>query len=166
MTRKYDLHPASHIHPGMVVPVAVEGQIEDDEVLSVSWAAYEGQVYDLDVNKVHTYIANGIVVHNSIYGWRGADPSNIKRLRKDFPDMQQVLLERNYRSTQIILDAANEVIKHNWGRTPKTLFTETRRRAAGDGVSSLRRDRGSQFRGGGDRRGCAASSGSRSRAIA
>jgi DNA helicase-2/ATP-dependent DNA helicase PcrA len=124
VTRKYDLHPASHIHPGMVVPVAVDDRIEDDEVLEVIWAAYEGPVYDLDVDKVHTYIANGIVVHNSIYGWRGADPSNIKRLRKDFPDMQQVLLERNYRSTQIILDAANEVIKHNWGRTPKTLFTE------------------------------------------
>ncbi len=60
----------------------------------------------------------------SIYAFRGADPRNIKRLREDFPDMQQVLLERNYRSTQIILDAANEVIKHNWGRTPKTLFTE------------------------------------------
>jgi DNA helicase II / ATP-dependent DNA helicase PcrA len=60
----------------------------------------------------------------SIYAWRGADPRNIKRLRDDFPDMTQVLLERNYRSTQIILDAANEVIKHNWGRTPKKLFTE------------------------------------------
>jgi DNA helicase-2/ATP-dependent DNA helicase PcrA len=60
----------------------------------------------------------------SIYGWRGADPRNIKRLREDFPEMQQVLLERNYRSTQIILDAANEVIKHNWGRTPKKLFTD------------------------------------------
>ena len=60
----------------------------------------------------------------SIYGWRGADPRNIKRLREDFPDMQQVLLERNYRSTQIILDAANEVIRHNWGRTPKKLFTD------------------------------------------
>jgi len=124
VTRKYDLHPASHIHPGMVVPVAVEDRIEDDEVLDVRWAAYEGQVYDLDVDKVHTYIANGVVVHNSIYGWRGADPRNIKRLRDDFPDMRQVLLERNYRSTQIILDAANEVIRHNWGRTPKTLFTE------------------------------------------
>ena len=124
VTRKYDLHPASHIHPGMVVPVAVDGRIEDDEVTDVRWDAYEGQVYDLDVDKVHTYIANGIVVHNSIYGWRGADPRNIKRLRDDFPDMTQVLLERNYRSTQIILDAANEVIRHNWGRTPKTLFTE------------------------------------------
>jgi DNA helicase-2/ATP-dependent DNA helicase PcrA len=60
----------------------------------------------------------------SIYAFRGADPRNIKRLREDFPDMQQVLLERNYRSTQIILDAANEVIKHNWGRTPKKLFTD------------------------------------------
>ena len=124
VTRKYDLHPASHIHPGMVVPVHSDGRIEDDEVTEVRWDAYAGQVYDLDVDKVHTYIANGIVVHNSIYGWRGADPRNIKRLRDDFPDMRQVLLERNYRSTQIILDAANEVIKHNWGRTPKTLFTD------------------------------------------
>jgi DNA helicase-2/ATP-dependent DNA helicase PcrA len=124
VTRKYDLHPASHVHPGMIVPVAVEGRIMDDEVTDTRWDAYEGQVYDLDVDKVHTYIANGIVVHNSIYGWRGADPRNIKRLREDFPDMRQVLLERNYRSTQIILDAANEVIKHNWGRTPKKLFTD------------------------------------------
>ena len=60
----------------------------------------------------------------SIYGWRGADPRNITRLREDFPDMKQVLLERNYRSTQVILDAANEVIKHNWQRTPKKLFTD------------------------------------------
>ncbi len=60
----------------------------------------------------------------SIYGWRGADPRNITRLRDDFPEMRQILLERNYRSTQIILDAANEVIKHNWARTPKKLFTE------------------------------------------
>jgi DNA helicase-2/ATP-dependent DNA helicase PcrA len=124
VTRKFDLHPASHIHPGMIVPVAADGRIEDDEVTGVRWSAYAGQVYDLDVGKVHTYIANGIVVHNSIYGWRGADPRNIKRLREDFPEMQQVLLERNYRSTQIILDAANEVIKHNWGRTPKKLFTD------------------------------------------
>ncbi|MER2599800.1 MAG: UvrD-helicase domain-containing protein [Caldilineales bacterium] len=60
----------------------------------------------------------------SIYAWRGADPRNIKRLRDDFTDITQVLLERNYRSTQVILDAANEVIKHNWARTPKKLFTE------------------------------------------
>ncbi|MFZ2487085.1 MAG: UvrD-helicase domain-containing protein [Anaerolineae bacterium] len=60
----------------------------------------------------------------SIYGWRGADPRNIRRLREDFPDMRQVLLERNYRSTQVILDAANEVIRHNSARTPKKLFTE------------------------------------------
>lgn len=60
----------------------------------------------------------------AIYGWRGADYRNIARLREDFPDMKQVLLERNYRSTQIILDVANEVIKHNWQRTPKRLFTD------------------------------------------
>ena len=124
VTRKYDLHPASHLHPGMIVPVEVDGRIEDDEIVRVDWQDYAGPVYDLNVDKVHTYIANGIVVHNSIYGWRGADPRNIIRLREDFPDMRQVLLERNYRSTQVILDAANEVIKHNWQRTPKKLFTD------------------------------------------
>jgi DNA helicase-2/ATP-dependent DNA helicase PcrA len=122
--RKYDLHPASHLHPGMVVPVEREDRIEDDEIVEVTWYDYAGPVYDLNVDKIHTYIANGIVVHNSIYGWRGADPRNIVRLREDFPDMRQVLLERNYRSTQVILDAANEVIKHNWQRTPKKLFTD------------------------------------------
>ncbi len=60
----------------------------------------------------------------SIYGWRGANPRNILRLREDFPEMRQVLLERNYRSTQTILDVANEVIKRNGQRTPKKLFTE------------------------------------------
>lgn len=60
----------------------------------------------------------------AIYGWRGADYRNIARLREDFPDMRQFLLERNYRSTQVILDAANEVIKHNWQRTSKNLYTD------------------------------------------
>jgi DNA helicase-2/ATP-dependent DNA helicase PcrA len=60
----------------------------------------------------------------SIYGWRGANPRNIARLREDYPEIRQVLLERNYRSTQTILEVANEVIKHNWQRTPKKLFTE------------------------------------------
>ncbi|MCS6845979.1 MAG: UvrD-helicase domain-containing protein [Caldilineales bacterium] len=60
----------------------------------------------------------------SIYGWRGADPRNIARLREDFPDIRQILLERNYRSTQMILDVANEVIKRNRSRVPKRLYTD------------------------------------------
>ena len=57
----------------------------------------------------------------SIYRWRGADYRNVMRFRQDFPDAQTVLLEHNYRSTQIILDAANAVIARNLHRTPKRL---------------------------------------------
>lgn len=60
----------------------------------------------------------------SIYGWRGADISNILDFEKDYPEAKVVKLEQNYRSTQNILLAANEVIKHNRGRKNKSLWTE------------------------------------------
>ncbi|MFN2251815.1 MAG: ATP-dependent helicase, partial [Anaerolineae bacterium] len=60
----------------------------------------------------------------SIYRWRGADYRNILRLRRDYPDVRVVLLEQNYRSTQVILDAARAVIDANPQRTPKQLWTE------------------------------------------
>lgn len=67
----------------------------------------------------------------SIYKWRGADYRNINRFREVYPDAQVVLLEQNYRSTQIILDAAKSVIKHNSNRVHKDLFTE---RQGGDSI--------------------------------
>lgn len=60
----------------------------------------------------------------SIYKWRGADVRNINRFRQQYPEAQMILLEQNYRSTQIILDAAKSVIKHNRDRVHKDLFTE------------------------------------------
>ncbi len=60
----------------------------------------------------------------SIYKWRGADYRNINRFRQNYPEAQQILLEQNYRSTQLILDAAKAVIQHNSNRVHKDLFTE------------------------------------------
>ena len=60
----------------------------------------------------------------SIYKWRGADFRNINRFRETYPNAEVILLEQNYRSTQIILDAAKAVIVHNPNRVHKDLFTE------------------------------------------
>jgi len=65
----------------------------------------------------------------SIYRWRGADYRNVQRFEQDFPEAQVILLEQNYRSKQIILDAAMAVIDRNPHRRRKSLFTE---RGAGE----------------------------------
>lgn len=60
----------------------------------------------------------------SIYSWRGATVDNIRFFQKDFPEHTIVKLEQNYRSTKVILDAANHVISKNPNRIPKALWTD------------------------------------------
>ncbi len=60
----------------------------------------------------------------SIYGWRGAKIENIQRFTQEFPDTKIIRLEQNYRSTAVILKAANALIANNDGRLGKELWTE------------------------------------------
>ncbi len=60
----------------------------------------------------------------SIYAFRGAQIQNILNFRKDYPEAQVFRLERNYRSTANIVDAANSIIEHNTGRIPKRCYSE------------------------------------------
>ena len=71
----------------------------------------------------------------SIYGWRGADMRNILEFQRDFPGAAVVRLEENYRSTQVILDAANAVVKNNHERLGKDLWTK---KEAGESVRLYR----------------------------
>ncbi|HEV7332641.1 MAG TPA: UvrD-helicase domain-containing protein [Flavisolibacter sp.] len=71
----------------------------------------------------------------SIYSFRGATIQNILQFQKDYDDVKVIKLEQNYRSTQTILNIANEVIKNNKGQIPKTLFTEN---VAGDKIKLVR----------------------------
>jgi len=82
--------------------------------------------YDL-VSKFAEATRNLTVVGDddqSIYAWRGAEPRNLLDFDRDFPDATVVKLEQNYRSTQMILDAANGVIKKNRDRHEKQLWTD------------------------------------------
>ncbi len=95
-----------------------------DVVRSVRRFAGNGvKVYDLDVAPSHNYIAGGLVTHNSIYRFRGAEVGNMNEFVRDFGVKEVVKLEQNYRSHGHILDAANAIIQQNKARLGKNLWT-------------------------------------------
>jgi DNA helicase-2/ATP-dependent DNA helicase PcrA len=122
--RYFPFMPAAHIHPGMLVPVCVNGRVTERKVEAVEWEDYEGPVYDLSVPETHNFVADGLVVHNSIYKFRGSDIRNILDFERDFPGARTLTLSLNYRSTRSILRAAGGLITHNTQRKPKDLVTE------------------------------------------
>ncbi len=113
--------PAASVRPGMVMFDQTGGY---DVVKTVEKVRLDRPVYDLDIAHTHNFVASGLVTHNSIYGFRGADITNILEFEDSYPDAHVVKLEQNYRSTQTILDAANAVIRNNRGQTPKSLWSD------------------------------------------
>ncbi|HEU5171028.1 MAG TPA: UvrD-helicase domain-containing protein [Gemmatimonadales bacterium] len=97
-----------------------------------------------DTNRAQYLLVQRLGVHGnvcvvgdddqSIYGWRGADVRNMREFQRDLQGAKLVRLEENYRSTQVILDAANGVIAENRGRIGKTLRTV---RKGGESVTVL-----------------------------
>ncbi len=111
-----------HLLP--VVSLVPEPKVGDSRICAISDEDYTGKVYDLSVANLRNYVAGGIVVHNSIYAFRGANVQIILNFERDFPDARIIKLEQNYRSTKTILDAAYHVVRNNRGRADKRLWTE------------------------------------------
>ncbi|MGH9133286.1 MAG: UvrD-helicase domain-containing protein [Ilumatobacteraceae bacterium] len=121
----FDLVPVSHVHPGMEVLLEEGHDLITATVEAVAFEPFAGPVFDLEVDVAHTYVASGVLVHNSVYRFRGADFRNILQFEDAFADVTTIVLDQNYRSTQTILDAANAVIANNLERKPKSLWTDT-----------------------------------------
>jgi superfamily I DNA/RNA helicase len=115
---------AGNLCPGLLVPAYEGERLVEAEIVNVELENYADQVYDLTVPETHNFIANGVVVHNSIYKWRGSDIRNILDFERDFPDARVITLDKNYRSTPAILRAASALIDHNRQRKKKTLRTD------------------------------------------
>ncbi len=92
-----------------------------DEYQDVNYAQYKLCAILADEHKNLTVVGDD---DQSIYSWRGSDYKNILRFEKDFPGAKVFKLEENYRSTQAILTAANELVSVNKTRAEKTLFTK------------------------------------------
>ncbi|MBS4762052.1 DNA helicase PcrA [Carnobacteriaceae bacterium zg-ZUI252] len=109
-------------HPEVLADYQQKFQyIHVDEYQDTNKAQYE---LVLMLSKMHQNLCVVGDADQSIYGWRGADMHNILNFSNDFPHAKTVLLEQNYRSTQTILNAANDVIANNTQRIAKKLWTQ------------------------------------------
>src|SRR6187402_217367 len=115
-------YPASAIQPGMLM---LQSDGMTDLVKTVERFHGQGiKVFDIDVSPTHNFVAAGLVTHNSIYRFRGAEVGNMNEFVRDFGVEEVVKLEQNYRSHGHILDAANAVITQNKARLGKNLWTD------------------------------------------
>ena len=105
--------PAKNLVLGHYLPVKRENEIIYDRIVSIKRVEKKIKVYDLEIKGTYNFIANGVVVHNSIYRWRGASFTNVIQFRKDYPKAKEIVLIKNYRSTQDILDLAYGFIQSN-----------------------------------------------------
>lgn len=105
--------PAKNLVLGHYLPVKKGNEIIYDQIVDIKEKSKETTVYDLEINQTHNFIANGVVVHNSIFQWRGASFNNVLQFRKDFPQAREIVLMHNYRACQNILDLSYKFIQLN-----------------------------------------------------
>jgi len=105
--------PAKNLVKGFYLPVRKKNEVIYQRVIDIKSKCINQTTYDLEVDRTHNFIADNIVVHNSVYKFRGASVSNIIQFKDDYPDSDEICLVKNYRSTQNILDLAYNFIQLN-----------------------------------------------------
>ncbi len=105
--------PAGNVLPGHYLPIVQDNRVVYERVVRVLEEIRASTVYDLEVDRTHNFVADGVVVHNSIYKFRGAAISNVLDFKTVYPDAREIVLTKNYRSYQEALDAAYRLITYN-----------------------------------------------------
>lgn len=116
-----EIHACNLIPGLMTVPVHMGGKSVSWGPVSIERTHYEGDVYSLDVDIHELYITEGLVTHNSMYGFRGAQPEEFINFTSNYKGATQIALEDNYRSNPGILEVANSLIRNNTVRLSKSL---------------------------------------------
>ena len=137
---------AANLLPGlMAIGVEHNGKPLSWEPVTIpQYDEYSGTVYSLQVDKHYVYFTDGLLSHNSIYSFRGADYTVLLEFQNDFGDglpdedtRTMVKLEENYRSRENILQVANELISKNTQRIDKVLRAT---RGAGEKIACHKAD--------------------------
>lgn len=109
------------IQEGMYIPVENDNCVVVDELVKrVELKKYEGYVYDISVPFTRNFVADGIIVHNCVYEWRGADPSLLINIA-GYYDIKKFILSTNYRCRAEIVNTAAVGIKFNTRRSVKDM---------------------------------------------
>ena len=124
--RSLSFTPASHLKKGINIAIFDGENVVLDEVIDVKFEMYEGYINDLDIKRVHNFIANGVVSHNSIYRWRGARSENIQAFIDRHEKCNVITLNKNYRSTPQIIKVAEKLIRHNSSHEEKKFETDNK----------------------------------------
>ena len=105
--------PAKNLVQGHYLPIRRGNEVVYDEIVDINKKSKTCYVYDLEIGKTHNFLAQEIVVHNSIFSFQGASFNNVLRFKADHSKLAEIILAENYRSPQNILDLSYQFIQNN-----------------------------------------------------